>query len=96
MQICRLKMRNFRSVANGEILFGKHTVLIGSNSVGKSTVCEALDLLLGQDRLSRSNAINEHDFYQRNYLDEKGEPILHACSATAPCKCDYGGGAGMH
>ena len=68
-------MKNFRSVANGEILFGEHTVLIGSNSVGKSTVCEALDLLLGPDRLSRANAINEHDFYQRNYLDKNDEPI---------------------
>lgn len=68
-------MTNFRSVASGEVLFNEHTVLIGSNSVGKSTVCEALDLLLGPDRLSRTNAINEHDFHQRIYLDEDGEPI---------------------
>lgn len=75
MQIRRLKMKNFRSVANGEILFSGHTILIGSNSVGKSTVCEALELLLGPDRLSRPNAIDEHDFHQRAYLDEEGESI---------------------
>lgn len=75
MQIRRLKMENFRSVASGEVLFNEHTVLIGSNSVGKSTVCEALDLLLGPDRLSRANPINEHDFHQRAYLDDDGEPI---------------------
>lgn len=75
MQIRRLKITNFRSVASGVVLFGKHTVLIGGNSVGKSTVCEALDLLLGPDRLSRVNAINEHDFHQRAYLDENGQPI---------------------
>lgn len=75
MQIRRLTIKNFRSVASGEVLFGEHTVLIGSNSVGKSTVCEALDLLLGPDRLSRTNAINEHDFHQRAYLDDDGEPI---------------------
>lgn len=75
MQIRRLTMSNFRSVATGEVLFSEHTVLIGTNSVGKSTVCEALDLLLGPDRLSRANAINEHDFFQRTYLDENGEPI---------------------
>ncbi len=75
MQIRRLTMKNFRSVACGKVLFNEHTVLIGSNSVGKSTVCEALDLLLGPDRLSRANPINEHDFHQRAYLDEDGEPI---------------------
>jgi putative ATP-dependent endonuclease of OLD family len=75
MQIRRLTMSNFRSVASGQVMFGGHTVLIGGNSVGKSTVCEALDLLLGPDRLSRTNAINEHDFHQRLYLDEDGEPV---------------------
>ena len=75
MQIRRLALKNFRSVLNGEVLFNEHTVLIGSNSVGKSTVCEALDLLLGPDRLSRTNPVNEHDFHQRAYLDEDGEPI---------------------
>ena len=75
MQIRRLRMKNFRSVADGEILFSEHTVFIGSNSVGKSTVCESLDLLLGPDRLSRVNPINEHDFHQRAYLDEDDEPI---------------------
>lgn len=76
MQIRRLTLKNFRSVASGEVLFNEHTVLIGSNSVGKSTVCEALDLLLGPDRLSRTNPINEHDFHQRTYLDEEGEPVV--------------------
>lgn len=75
MQIRRLTMSNFRSVASGQVMFGGHTVLIGGNSVGKSTVCEALDLLLGPDRLSRTNAINEHDFHQRLYLDEDGESV---------------------
>ena len=68
MKIRRLRMRNFRSVANGEILFPGHTAVIGGNSVGKSTMCEALDLCLGPDRLSRSNPVNEHDFYQRRYI----------------------------
>ena len=75
MRIRRLRLTNFRSVASGEVLFPKHTVMIGSNSVGKSTICEALDLLLGPDRLSRANAINEHDFHGRAYLDEDDEPV---------------------
>ena len=76
MRIRRLNLSNFRSVANGEVLFPGHTVIIGGNSVGKSTLCEALDLLLGPDRLSRSSPIDEHDFIERRYLDDDGAPIL--------------------
>ena len=76
MRIRRLKLANFRAVAEGEIVFPGHTVIIGGNSVGKSTICEALDLLLGPDRLSRSNPIDEHDFFERRYLDEDGAAIL--------------------
>ena len=76
MRIRRLKLANFRSVAEGEIVFPGHTVIIGGNSVGKSTLCEALDLLLGPDRLSRSSPIDEHDFFERRYLDGHGAPIL--------------------
>ena len=75
MKIRRLKLANFRSVAEGKITFPGHTVIIGGNSVGKSTICEALDLLLGPDRLSRSSPIDEHDFFERRYLDEDGTPI---------------------
>ena len=75
MKIRRLRMKNFRSVANGEILFPGHTAVIGGNSVGKSTMCEALDLCLGPDRLSRFNPINEHDFYQRRYIGADSTPI---------------------
>ncbi len=76
MRIRRLKLSNFRSVADGEVLFPGHTVIIGGNSVGKSTLCEALDLLLGPDRLSRSSPIDEHDFFKRRYLGDDGVPIL--------------------
>lgn len=75
MKIRRLKMKNFRSVASGEILFPGHTAVIGGNSVGKSTMCEALDLCLGPDRLSRPNPVNEHDFYQRRYIGADNTPI---------------------
>ena len=76
MRIRRLKLANFRSVADGEVVFPGHTVVIGGNSVGKSTLCEALDLVLGPDRLSRISSIDEHDFFERRYLDDDGAPIL--------------------
>ena len=75
MRIRRLALANFRSVAEGSVTFPGHTVIIGGNSVGKSTMCEALDLLLGPDRLSRRSPIDEHDFFERRYLDEDGVPI---------------------
>ena len=75
MRIRRLQLANFRSVAEGTVTFPGHTVIIGGNSVGKSTMCEALDLLLGPDRLSRRSPIDEHDFFERRYLDGDGVPI---------------------
>ena len=77
MKIRRLRLLNFRSVAAGEVIFPGNRVIIGGNSVGKSTVCEALDLLLGPDRLSRASPMDEHDFFERRYLyDDDGEPIF--------------------
>ncbi|MYA18274.1 MAG: hypothetical protein F4Z28_16690 [Gammaproteobacteria bacterium] len=46
------------------------------NGVGKSTLCEALDLLLGLDCLVRSGPMDEHDFFERRYLAGDGVPIL--------------------
>jgi hypothetical protein len=40
----------------------------------KSTICEALDLVLGPDRLSRFPAVEEFDFYNAEYLDVEGTP----------------------
>ena len=74
MRIRSLELASFRSVAEGKVIFPGHTVIIGGNSVGKSTMCEALDLLLGPDRLSRSSPVDEHDFFERRYLDEDRVP----------------------
>ena len=47
MKVRRLEIENFRSVASGMITFSDNTLLVGGNNIGKSTVCEALDLALG-------------------------------------------------
>ena len=70
MKISRLKIRNFRGIECGDLLFPDHVVLIGDNNAGKSTVLEAIDLVLGPDRLSRRASIDEHDFYQGRYLPD--------------------------
>jgi putative ATP-dependent endonuclease of OLD family len=71
----RLILHNFRGVAKGVVDFPGHTLLVGGNNVGKSTVCEALDLILGPERLYRRPVVDEHDFYCGRYLDGEGVPV---------------------
>ena len=54
MEIASLQIENFRGVQNGIIRFSAHTVLVGANNCGKTTVIEALALLFGWDRMIRS------------------------------------------
>jgi putative ATP-dependent endonuclease of OLD family len=75
MRVKRLKIENFRAIAEAELLFQGHTLLVGTNNVGKSTICEALDLVLGPDRLGRRPPVEEFDFYNASYLDVDGNPI---------------------
>lgn len=75
MRIRRLDIRNFRSVASARVLLGANTLLVGGNNIGKSTVCEALDLVLGPERLFRRPVVDEHDFHASRYLDEEGKPV---------------------
>ena len=70
MKISKLKIRNFRGIKSADLRFPDHVVLIGDNNTGKSTVLEAIDLVLGPDRLSRRAPIDEHDFYLGRYLPE--------------------------
>ncbi len=78
MKVVRLSIENFRSIKSTDLKFDGHTLLVGPNNVGKSTVCEALDLVLGPDRISRFPPIEEFDFHNAHYLqppaDEGGEP----------------------
>src|SRR2546429_617293 len=78
MRIVRLKIGNFRGIKNAELHFAGHTLLIGGNNVGKSTVCEALDLVLGPDRISKFPPVEEFDFYNGEYLDVDGETAIPA------------------
>ena len=55
------------------VLLPRHAVLIGDNNTGKTTLLEALDLVLGPDRLNRQPPIDEHDFFRGNYLAEDVE-----------------------
>lgn len=67
MRAARLTIDNFRGIKKAAILLPKHGVLIGDNNTGKTTILEALDLVLGPDRLNRQPPIDEHDFYRGQY-----------------------------
>ena len=68
MNICKIDVSNFRGIKNASILVSKNAVFVGDNNSGKSTLFEAIDLVMGPDRLSRSPVIDEHDFYAGEYL----------------------------
>ena len=61
MRVSLLKIENFRGIASGQVQFRDHTVLIGPNNSGKTTVNEALALVLGRDRMVRT--LTEHEFF---------------------------------
>lgn len=67
MRVVCIKIENFRGVKRASLLLPHHGVLIGDNNVGKTTVLEALDLVLGPDRLHRQPIIDEHDFFRGSY-----------------------------
>lgn len=76
MKISMLKVKRFRCIKKCKFFFADHAVLIGDNNSGKSTILEAIDLVLGPDRLSRKPVIDEHDFYLGEYLiDEENREI---------------------
>jgi len=75
MKVRQLRIKNFRGISDGEINFVGHTLLVGGNNIGKSTVCEALDLVLGPERMYRRPVVNEHDFYKNQYLNEESVPV---------------------
>lgn len=70
MKVCKLEINNFRGVKKAQIYFDQHNLLVGKNNIGKSTICEALDLILGPERLNQLNPIDEYDFYNGKYISE--------------------------
>lgn len=78
MRVARLSITRFRSIKQATILFDGHTLMVGMNNVGKSTICEALDLVLGPDRLNKFPPVEEYDFYNAEYLEADGETAIPA------------------
>jgi putative ATP-dependent endonuclease of the OLD family len=95
VKVCRLIIKNFRGIDTATILLPNHAVLIGDNNTGKTTILEALDLVLGPDRLNRQPPIDEHDFYQGKYITAPRPPEAGDGNQPAPAAAvaDPAGGA---
>ncbi|WP_434615659.1 AAA family ATPase [Arthrobacter sp. A5] len=74
MRVRQLEIEHFRGIATGRVVFQQHTLLVGGNNIGKSTVCEALELVLGPERLYRRPVIDEHDFFRGDYRGDGDNP----------------------
>lgn len=61
MRICQIELSNFRGVKSGRIVLSPHTVLLGANNTGKSTIAESLALLAGRERMTKP--LSDWDFY---------------------------------
>jgi putative ATP-dependent endonuclease of OLD family len=75
VKVREITVKNFRGIKSGQVLLDGHTLLVGGNSIGKSTLCEGLDLVLGPERLYRRPVVDEYDFYTAAYLGESGMGI---------------------
>lgn len=61
MKLLALSIDGFRGIQHSNIRFNDHTVIIGANGSGKSTIIDALSLVFGRTRLVRD--LTEHDFH---------------------------------
>ena len=86
MKVYSVSIENFRGIKSAKLVLLDHAVLIGDNNTGKSSVLEAIDLVLGPDRLSRRPPVDEHDFFEGKYLpvtaSDEGDEVNEAEEAS--------------
>ena len=67
MRLVELKVNNFRGVHSLQLLLDGLTVLIGENNIGKSTVLEAIRLVLTRGfGVRRGGQFSEYDFHLKD------------------------------
>jgi putative ATP-dependent endonuclease of the OLD family len=64
MYLRALSIRNFRGIREAALDFDATTVLIGENDCGRSSILEALTLLLGSSREGLEQSIKPHHFHR--------------------------------
>jgi len=67
MRVRSVRVENFRGISRALVELGTRSLLVGENNVGKTTLLEAMNLVLGPERISSPDSINEHDFFGGKY-----------------------------
>ncbi len=67
MQIVRLRIERFKCIREATLFPTAHNVYLGPNNIGKTALLEALNLLLNPEGSSRTDVVDENDFYCREY-----------------------------
>ena len=74
MKIIRVVVEKFRNIKSLTFCPTSHNILIGQVNFGKSTLLNAMALVLDPDTGRRDQAVDEIDFYGRKLIDD-GKPI---------------------
>ena len=96
MRILQATIKNFRGIRQATIRFPSHALLLGPNNACKSTVMEALNFALGPDRTRGPDPVDEHDFFQGDYLYRENGPDHREQGETRPASHETQGGAEDH
>jgi len=64
MYLARLNISNFRGISNAQLKLSQHIILLGNNNSGKSTIIDAIGLILGKESLVKN--IGDWDFFGGN------------------------------
>jgi len=64
MYIAKLSISNYRGISQADLKLSQHIILLGNNNSGKSTIIDAIGLVLGKESLVRN--IGDWDFFGAN------------------------------
>jgi putative ATP-dependent endonuclease of OLD family len=70
MKLSKMIVRNFKAINHEEVELGDYNIIIGKNDVGKSSLLEAIDMLLNFDTPDKSDF---HMFDEGNTITLHGE-----------------------
>lgn len=84
MYLSRLVIKNFRSINEADLTFGKgKNVIVGRNNAGKSNILKAIDVLLGESSptYAKSDNVTELDFhsFRNEAIVESATELTIAC-----------------
>ena len=82
MHVTRVRISGFRGIGTADIVLSDRTVLVGPTSAGKSTIIDALSLVLGRERMVRD--LTEHDFFGSTPAEATRLKIIATISGFQP------------